>query len=100
MEEATVLQQLTERVNYLEAEVSDLRHKVEVIETPSATAINSGLFLSREEKRKFAREFDRLFAKFGIDCQPIGAEKLQEMMKEANLEPNELSRDLIAMRDE
>jgi hypothetical protein len=44
--------------------------------------------------------FDQLFADFGIQAKPIGAEKLQEMMAEANLEPNEISRGLIAMRDE
>jgi hypothetical protein len=57
-------------------------------------------FPSKVEKKKLAEAFDRLFEVMNIQAKPIGAEKLQEMMKEANLEPNELSRGIIEMRDE
>lgn len=55
---------------------------------------------SKADKKKWAEAFDRLFEVMNIQAKPIGAEKLQEMMKEANLEPNELSRGIIEMRDE
>lgn len=41
-----------------------------------------------------------LLAAFSIKRKPIGAEALQEMSREAGLEPNELSRDLIRARGE
>lgn len=42
-----------------------------------------------------------VFASLGIERkEPIGALALQEMSRQFNLEPNELSRDLIRMREE
>jgi hypothetical protein len=47
------------------------------------------------------RMADELFTAFSIKRRPtIGAEALQEMFRKAGLEPNEMSRGLIRMRDE
>jgi len=58
--------------------------------------------LRRVPKKDLQHHFDDLFASMGIRRRaPIGAEALQERMRrEADLEPNELSRDLIAAREE
>ncbi len=58
--------------------------------------------LRRVPKKELQHHFDDLFASMGIRRrEPIGAEALQERMRrEADLEPNELSRGLIAAREE
>ncbi len=43
---------------------------------------------------------NRVFETLGITGTPIGIEELQQLMGASGLEENELSRDLIAMRDE
>ncbi|NJN68475.1 MAG: hypothetical protein HC884_18070 [Chloroflexaceae bacterium] len=43
---------------------------------------------------------NRLFETLGITEHPISIEEVQRQMGEAGLEENELSRDLVAMRDE
>ena len=42
------------------------------------------------------------FAEMGITGEPIGAEKVQEMMRACGMQPdaNEFSQDIIAMREE
>jgi len=41
-----------------------------------------------------------LLSTLAVDEDPIGAEALQKMSRRSGLEPNELSRDLIAAREE
>jgi hypothetical protein len=43
---------------------------------------------------------EEVFSALGIEGDPIDPEALQEMSRQLDLEPNELSRDLIRMRDE
>ncbi len=50
-----------------------------------------------EERRHW---LSGLLSTLGVEEEPIGAEALQEMSRHAGLEPNELSRDLIAAREE
>ena len=51
------------------------------------------------DKSRYREIMDGVFSESGIDVSPIDAEKLQEQMRELNLESNELSRDLIAARE-
>ncbi len=50
-----------------------------------------------EDRRLWMKD---LLSTLGVDEEPIGAEALQDMSREAGLEPTELSRDLIAAREE
>lgn len=43
---------------------------------------------------------NRAFETMGIEDKTVGIEELHRQMREAGLEENEISRDLIAMRDE
>ncbi|MCS6859079.1 MAG: hypothetical protein NZT92_02020 [Abditibacteriales bacterium] len=55
------------------------------------------------DKEPLRQAFDALFARMGIShVQPIGAEKLQEMMRKAGIKPedNIFSRGIIEMREE
>lgn len=46
-----------------------------------------------------ALRFFKLLKDLGVAGQPVGAEELQRMMAQEDLEPNELSRGIIEMRD-
>jgi hypothetical protein len=94
------VEQLATRVTRLEQTVERLCNELpepRILPESTGQAPSSDLVA---DKQMWRQAFDQLFADFGIQAKPIGAEKLQEMMAEANLEPNEISRGLIAMRDE
>jgi hypothetical protein len=110
MDTTVAVQELTEKVLRLEEEVAGLRQleqevaglRQEVGELKNKPAPNGQAAITDHlaDKEMIRRAFDQFLAEEGIQAQPIGVEKLREMMMQANLEPNELSRDLIAMRDE
>ncbi len=54
------------------------------------------------DKASWEAWFDEWFQQMGITAQPIGAEKLQELMLQEGVQPedNLLSRGIIAMREE
>ena len=54
------------------------------------------------DKASWKTWFDEWFQQLGITAQPIGAEKLQELILQEGVRPedNLLSRDIIAMREE
>ncbi len=65
---------------------------------PPVSSKDSRRYATKEDWR---RKFDDLFSALGSRQKPIGAEALQERMRqEADLGPNELSRRLIESRDE
>jgi hypothetical protein len=57
---------------------------------------------AREGHAEVAAGWRRFMETLGIPGQPIGAKKLREMLLDAGINPNanELSREIIAMREE
>ena len=82
------------------------RHLIEDLATGEPSEETAPVESSRISRRTatkedWRRKFEDLFSALGSRQEPIGAEALQERMRqEADLGPNELSRRLIASRDE
>jgi hypothetical protein len=100
---ALTLEDLEKRLAALEQEVASLRSRVQ----PPAdeTSFQRGFRLMREAKASHAASAAaaaRAFAKMGITAEPVGHEELMRMMLEAGINPedNELSREIIAIREE
>lgn len=51
------------------------------------------------DKTELRHCFDEIFSKMGIPKEPVAIEEIQELARQSDLEPNELSRDLIAARE-
>ena len=101
---ATAAESLEERMTLLEQEVNRLRQIVEEWMTADAAA-KRGARLLREAKANqpaISLGVAKAFAEMGITGEPVGPEKLQEMMLACGINPedNLLSREIIAMREE
>jgi hypothetical protein len=101
---ALTLEDLEKRLAALEQEVASLRKRVE---GPPAdeTPLERGARLWREAKASqpaIDAAVAKAFAEMGITGEPVGHEKLMQMMLEAGVNPedNAFSREIIAMRDE
>jgi hypothetical protein len=101
---ATTLEDLEKRLTALEQEVTSLRQLVErrpIDETPA----ERGARLLREGKRSqaaLAAGWAKAMEQMGIRGEPVGAERLQEMMLASGIKPEEnaFSRGIIEMREE
>jgi hypothetical protein len=98
------IEELQKRIAELEAEVKDLRALVAPPpdETPEQR-ITRILRLSELEHPAMVAAWDKAMAEMGIpQVEPIGAERLQEMMRAEGVDPekNEFSRGIIEMREE
>src|SRR5437870_1975508 len=98
------LQDLEKRMADLEREMTRLRRMVErppEEETPA----ERGARLIRQAKAgqaALSAGWARAMARMGIHGQPIGAERLQQMIASSGVRPedNEFSRGIIEMREE
>jgi hypothetical protein len=104
MAKSSAVEKLSDRVHHLEDELRAVRVEVEELrsmgQTPSERPGHRTLLVPRmtaELRKRLAAE---TFQALRIEGEPIGAEALQEMSRQLDLEPNELSRDLILMREE
>lgn len=100
MEQIIPPEQYAARLFALEQETALLRQDVERLARAPFTAETNQLFISAAEQRMLSSAMGEMFNEMNLQVQPIGIEKLQELMRAANLEPNEMSRGIIAMRDE
>ena len=105
MEQILSLQQLADRLVYLEREVAVIRQEVSTRRRPIKTTLRTEAsrptfvypWVNKDGPKQW---FDLLFAALPIQGSPIGAEQLQRKMAEAELEGNELSRSIVAAREE
>lgn len=100
----TTLEELEKRVARVEQELARLR---QLLEKPPAdeTPAERGARLLREAKvsqAAISAAVAKAFEEMGITGEPIGAEKVQEMMLACGIKPedNEFSRGIIEMREE
>jgi hypothetical protein len=96
-------EELDARLGALEREVAILRQLVGRLSGNAGTsgplALPSGLVA---DQAAISAAVAQAFAALGITGEPVGAEKVQEMMAASGLKPedNEFSRGIIAMRGE
>ena len=101
---ATTLEELERRIKRMEQELARLQQLVEKSPQTEMPA-ERGAQLFREAQRNQATisaAIAQAFAEMGITGEPIGAEKVQEMMRACGMQPdaNEFSQGIIAMREE
>ena len=100
----TTLEELEKRLAALEQEVASLRQQLER-RTADETAAERGARLLRQAKANQAAisaAAAKAFAEMGITEEPIGAEKVQEMIAASGIRPedNEFSHGIVEMREE
>jgi hypothetical protein len=101
---ATTLESLEQRLGALEREVARLRQLLEprsAVETPAERGARL-LREARASQAALSAVTAKVYAEMGITGEPVGAEKLQQMMIDAGVNPedNSASRQIIAMREE
>jgi hypothetical protein len=98
------LEDLEKRLAALEQEVASLRRQLERRTAMEASA-ERGARLLRDAKASqpaIDAATAKVFAEMGITGDPVGHEKLRQLMLECGIDPegNEFSREIIAMREE
>ncbi len=103
MEQVLSLQQVVDRLTYLEREVKTMRAEVSMLrKRPRAqpsTSEPSAFAYPWADKDEQQRQFDRLFESLAITGTPIGAKRLQGAMAAANLGNDELTQGIIEARE-
>jgi hypothetical protein len=98
------LETLAERLAALEREVAELRRLV-AEQLAQKSLAELGASLLREAKASqpaISAAVAKAYAEMGITGEPVGVEKLREMMAACGIKPedNIFSREIIAMREE
>jgi hypothetical protein len=101
---ATTLEELEKRLTAVEQEVARLRQQVNPL-TPEEAPAQRWARLVRESKASqpaLSSTLGKAFEEMGIAGEPIGAEKVQELMRACGVNPEEnaFSREIIEMREE
>ena len=101
---ATTLEELERRLAALEQEVADLKQQQAVargLETPAERGARA-LRNAKLAQPAMAAAWAAALKEMGIEGEPIGAEKVQQMIAACGFKPedNEFSRGIIEMREE
>lgn len=101
---AVTLDELERRLAQVEQEVARWRQLVESV-IVKQTPAERGAWLLREaslHQAQMAAGWAKTMEEMGISGEPIGAEKMQELIAACGIKPqdNEFSRDIIDMREE
>ena len=100
MEQALPLEQLTARLFAVERETARLRRDINQLhQPPDQPPATIGLVRFADQKMITAA-IDQVFAELSLPLEPVSIKELRELMCKAALEPRELSRGIIEMRDE
>ena len=104
MSQALAIQRLTSRLEWIEAEIGTVREELAALpkeeDNQSSMTMVVVPTIKWVNKTLLKQKVGEWFNKLSIDCEPISAEALQELMRKENLGPNELSRSIIAAREE
>jgi hypothetical protein len=97
------LDTLTEKIGRIEHDLAEVRRGLEelgqvAVRTPSGWPAA----VRRFDKAEWKEWFDSWFCQMGLTAEPIGAERLQDLMARAGVrrEDNLLSSGIIQMREE
>lgn len=102
----TTVEKLLVRTERIELELAEVKQALEKLRpTESLTSEERAaarLERVRSKNEKLTLLIDKAFEKMGITGEPIGAEKLQEMLAAEGVGPeeNSFSRGIIKMREE
>lgn len=96
------IQKLTAKLRRLEAEIAAIRQELDALpqQSTNPTLRETATAYKWVDKTALQKQFANLLVDLNIKGKPIGAEALQQRMREAGLAHNELSQTLIAMREE
>src|SRR5262249_31950158 len=101
---AMTLEELEKRLAAVEQEVKELRqmHERRLVEETTAQLRPRLLREARASQPAISAAVDKAFKEMGITGEPVGHEKLREMMAASGINPedNFFSREIIAMREE
>lgn len=103
MAQALTLKQLTDKVTYLEEEISNLRKELVELREQTSKAPDAAitqLAFPFANKAAQKRWISNLFASSQIRGTPIGPQELQKKMSQSELTRDELSKGLIEAREE
>lgn len=99
MNQDTTIQQLTDRLRRIEAEIVAVREELKAL--PGQQEKSPANYATPKVNKAILREhIQRLFLTLSLRGEPVGAETLQKQMGEADLISNELSQSIIAAREE
>ena len=96
------IQKLSAKLSRLETEIAAIRQELDTLPQQSAppTLRETATAYKWVDKTALKEQFAQLLSDLDVQGKPIGAEVLQQKMRKARLEPNELSQTIIAMREE
>ncbi|MCP5095236.1 MAG: hypothetical protein GY943_06770 [Chloroflexi bacterium] len=101
MNQSGTIQRLTNHLKRIESEILDICRELKALpkqhkQQPVVDAIQYAFV----DKIALRKKTQQLLLAFSIQDHPIGAEALQQQMREAELTSNELSQDIISAREE
>jgi hypothetical protein len=101
---AATLEDLEKRLAKLEEEVASLRQLIarpQFAETPAERGARL-MWEAKANQAAFSAAVAKAFTEMGIVGEPVGVERLREMMAACGIKPEEnlFSREIIAMREE
>jgi len=102
MNQSATIQQLTERLRRVEAEIIAVREELKALPEKQSPPTPIGVTVPYiwVNKAALKKQIRYLFQTFSIQGTPVGAESFQKQMREAELTSNELSQSIIAAREE
>ena len=102
----TTIEKLLIKTERIEQELAEVRQELEKLR-PTKSLTSEERTAARLERVRLKNEkltplIDKAFEKMGITGEPIGAEKLQEMLAAEGVKPeeNSFSQGIIKMREE
>jgi hypothetical protein len=103
---AVTIDQLRMKVERIEGELAEARRELEEL-SPAEPLISEEWWAARVARVRAENErrrplIDRVFEEMGIVGEPVGAEKVQEMIAACEVKPEEnlFSQGIIEMREE
>ena len=102
----TTIEELLKKTERIEQDLAEMRQELEKLR-PTKSLTSEERAAARLERVRLKNEkltsvIDKVFKKMGIKGEPIGAEKVQEMLTAEGVKPeeNSFSRGIIKMREE
>mgnify|MGYP006969363710 CR=1 FL=1 len=102
MNQAATIQQLTDRLRRIEAEIIAVREELKTLPEKQGQPTSKGTTVPYTwvDKVVLKKQMRHLFHTLSVQGEPVGAEMLQKQMGETELTSNELSQSIIAAREE
>ena len=99
MSQTGAIEQLTNRLSRIESEIMAIRRELKALPISQSQPIGMSRYLFAD-KTAVKAQMQSLFLTLAIQGKPVGAEALQDQMRQTELTANELSQSIIALREE